>query len=100
MALQKRSKMPVSLVNALRTHQPLDFIRAVISFHVTKDACPYHRTLRNAVVVGWRLKAPPRWRLSQLVSSAPGAQFYRNLPLPNRGRVWDNIDISNPNKKE
>ena len=28
------------------------------------------------------------------------AQFYRNLPLPNRGRVWDNMSITNPNKKE
>ena len=26
--------------------------------------------------------------------------FSRNLPLPNRGRLWDNIPITNPNKKE
>ncbi len=50
---------------ALHTYQPLDFIRAVISFTVTGDACLYHRTLRNAVVVGGRLEAPPRWRLYQ-----------------------------------
>ena len=41
-----------SPVKALHTHQPLDFIRAVISFTVTGDACHYHRTLRNAVVEG------------------------------------------------
>ena len=38
------------------------------------------------------------WKAAIPVSA--GAQFYRNLPLPNRGRVWDNTDITNPNKKE
>ena len=37
-ALQRRSKMPVFPVNALRTRLPLDFIRTVISFTVTRDA--------------------------------------------------------------
>ena len=34
------------------------------------------------------------------VWSRPCPIFCRNLPLPNRGRMWDNTDISNPNKKE
>ena len=57
--------MPFSPVKALRTHQLLDFIRAEISFTVTRGAFRYPRSLRNAVVVGGRLKAPPRWRLAQ-----------------------------------
>ena len=67
--------MPVPPVKALCTHQPLDYIRAVILFTVTRDAWHCHRKCggsRRAVgsvakmaAVPVRVWTLPRWRLSQ-----------------------------------